>query len=459
MASNMLDSLLYRNVFSTPEMRELFDDKTIMQNWLDLEKALAQTQAELGIIPKEAADEICRKGFVENLDIAAIEEGINKIGHSLVPTLRCFEKICDKGYGEYIHLGATTQDILDTGFMMSIKKGFNVILRDLFDTEAAILSLVDKYAGTIMAGRTHKQQALPITFGYKAAVWASELRRGIERMKDCKKRCFTGQLSGAVGTMAGFGSQAVDISNCGISRVGLDIPDIAWHSSRDRLAELVSVLAIVSGTLGKIGNEIAVMQMTEISELAEGFTEGAVGSSTMPHKRNPTAPETIHMLGHLIRAAAAATFESMFSTFERDGALWKIEWKTVNETVIMAGAIAAKSKKLLSNLTVNPERMKKNLDLLKGLMLSEPVMLVLGEKIGKQTAHELVYQISMKAFETNADFCELLLQNREVSGNLSRTELEKILDPEGYTGQSIYFARKVYSDIMAARKKDGLDAE
>ena len=454
MASNMLDSLLFRNVFSTPEMREIFDDKTIIQNWLDIEVALAQTQAEMGIIPKEAAEEITKKAKVENLDIAQIEQGINKIGHSLVPTLRNLQRICEGNYGEYIHLGPTTQDILDTGFMMSIKKGFDIIYDDLRDVEQAIIDLIDRYADTIMAGRTHGQQAIPISFGYKAAVWGSEVRRNIERMKDCRKRCFVGQLSGAVGTMAGFGERAVEISNQSLNKIGLDVPGIAWHSSRDRIAEIVSVLAMVSATLGKIGNEVCNLQKTETSELAEGFVKGMVGSSTMPHKRNPNAPEALQMLARLVKASMGATYESMFSEHERDGALWKIEWKSANEVVIMTGAAVVKAKKLLSNLTVDEKHMRENLDLLKGLMMSEPLMLALGDKIGKQTAHEIIYEISMETFEQDDSFLEKLLENKIVRDNLSKEELMKILDPAGYTGQSSYFAHKVYDEIKAARKND-----
>lgn len=454
MACNMLDSLLFRNVFSTPAMRKIFDDKAILQNWLDIEAALAQTQAELNIIPKEAAEEITRKAKVENLDIDEIEEGIDTIGHSLVPTLRNLQKVCDKNYGEYIHLGATTQDIIDTGFMMAIKRGFLVIYQDLRDVEEAVLHLTDQYADTIMAGRTHSQQAIPITFGYKTAVWASEIRRDIERMKECCKRDFVGELAGAVGTMAGFGDQAIEVSNRTISRLGLDIPEIAWHSSRDRMAEIVSVLGMVSCTLGKIGNEVAGLQQTETAELAEGFKKGAVGSSTMPHKRNPVIPETLHTLARLVKSSMSASFESMFSEHERDGALWKIEWKSVNEVVIMTGGIVAKAKKLLGNLTVDPQRMRQNLDLLKGLMMSEPVMLKLGEKVGKQTAHEIVYEISMDTFEEKANFIDKLKENKVVSDNIPESELKRLLDPTSYTGESIYFAHQVSKNIKAARLND-----
>ena len=454
MASNMLDSMLYRNVFSTPAMREIFDDKTIMQNWLDLEAALAQTQAEMGIIPKAAAEEITKKAKVENLDISQIEAGINQVGHSLVPTLRNLEHICENGYGEYIHLGATTQDVLDTGFMLSIKRGFEMIYNDLQEVELATIGLMERYADTIMAGRTHGQQAIPITFGYKAAVWGSEIRRDIERMKDCRKRCFVGQLSGAVGTMAGFGERGVEVSSRTLEKLDLDIPDIAWHSSRDRMSEITSVLAMVSCTLARIGREIVCLQKTEFSELAEGFVPGMVGSSTMPHKRNPNAPEGIQTLAKLVKANAEITFDSMLCEHERDGAMWKIEWKSVNEAVIMTGAVVTKAKKLLANLTVNEKRMRKNLDLLKGLMMSEPVMLLLGEKVGKQTAHEIVYQVAMACFEEDRDFLEMLLEKDVIRKNVSREELERVMDPAKYTGQSSYFAHKIAAELTRLRQED-----
>ena len=452
MAANMLDSMLYRNAYSTEEMRTIFDDRTIIQNFLDIEKALAQVQGEMGIIPKEAADEICKKGFVENLDIGEIEAGIVKVGHSLVPILRNFQKKCDNGYGEYIHLGATTQDILDTGFMMSVKRGFEAVYRDALEAEEAVLDLVDRYADTVMAGRTHGQQAIPITFGYKAAVWASELRRDIERMEDCRKRCFVGQLSGAVGSMAGFGENGREISRRVIEALDLDAPDISWHVSRDRLAEIVSVLATLGCTFGKIGQEIVYLQGTVTGEAAEGFVHGAVGSSTMPHKRNPVAPEALQTLSRLAKAGMGATFDSMYQFHERDGASWKIEWMSVNETVMLVGGVAAKGKKLLKNLDVFPERMKANLDLLKGLMMSEPVMLELGKKIGKQTAHEVVYEVSMAAFEEQADFKAKLLENEVVAANMTVAELDALLDPERYTGDCAAIAREVSSSIRKKRK-------
>lgn len=454
MASDMIDSALYRNSFSTPELREIFDDRTMVQNFLDIEVALAQTQAELGIIPQAAADEITRKGKVENIDFAAVEKEVNRVGHSLVPLLRYFQGICDGDAGEYIHLGATTQDILDTSFMLSIKRGFEVTYRDAREAEGYILELVKTHKNTIMAGRSHTQQAIPITFGYKAAVWASELRRDLKRMQECYRRCFVGELAGAVGTMAGFGENGIAVSEMSIKKLNLDVPEIAWHVSRDRLAEIVTTLGILSCTFGRIGKEIASLQSTEVAELAEGFTPGAVGSSTMPHKRNPNGPESLQMLARSVKAGMALSMESMFCEHERDGAFWKIEWKSVNETVIMAGTCAAKAKKLLKNLDVFPAQMLENLNKLKGLMMSEKAMLELGKYVGKQTAHEIIYEISMKCFEQKSDFGEMLLQNEQVAAHLSREDVRRMLDPAEYTGLSSKLAQRVYDNSMKAREMD-----
>ena len=450
----MIDSALYRNSFSTPEMREIFDDRTMVQNWLTIETVLARTQAELGIIPREAAEEIARTGKVENMDFAVLEREINRVGHSLVPVIRYWQSICQGDAGEYIHLGATTQDILDMGFMMSIKRAFAVIYRDARQAEEYLLELVLRHKDTIMAGRSHTQQAIPITFGFKAAVWASELRRDIQRMQECYRRCFVGELYGAVGTLASFGDQGLYIAEESIRQVGLDVPEIAWHVSRDRFGEIVTTLGLLCCTFGRIGKEIASLQTTEIAELAEGFSMGAVGSSTMPNKRNPNGPEALQMLARSVKASMTLSMESMFCEHERDGAFWKLEWKSVNETVIMAGTCAAKAKKLLQNLDVFPEQMKENLNKLRGLMMSEPMMLALGRYVGKQTAHEIIYRISMKCFEEKADFAQELMEDPQVSQHFTPEEIQHILDPGGYTGFSAQLAQRVYDNSTAARRDD-----
>lgn len=453
MACNMLDSSLYRNSFSTPVMREIFDDKQIIKNILEIEAALAATQGEMGLIPKEAADEICKQATEGNLDIPGIEAEIIRVGHSLVPILQAFEKVCKDNLGEYVHMGATTQDIIDTAFIMCMKKGVEVIYKDMLEIEVLMADMAEKYRDTVMAGRSHTQQALPITFGYKVAVWASEHRRNIERLEACMERCFAGEMAGAVGTMAGFGPNGLEVSRRTIERLGLTVPDVAWHTSRDRIAEICTTLTIIAYSFGKMGAELAMLQMTEIGEVAEGFVKGSVGSSTMPHKRNPNTLESLTMLARLIKGNMDAAIESMFCAHERDGALWKIEWKAANEVVILAGSSAMRAKKVFAGLTVNAKKMRENLDIQRGLMQSEGIMLALGEKIGKQTAHGIVYQISMDTFEQNADFCEMLLKNEIVAANMTEEEIRKILDPEGYVGQSGEIVDQVVKNVREAHAK------
>lgn len=453
MACNMLDSSLYRNSFSTPVMREIFDDKQIIKNILEIEAALAATQGEMGLIPKEAAEEICKQATEGNLDIPGIEAEIIRVGHSLVPILQAFEKVCKDNLGEYVHMGATTQDIIDTAFIMCMKKGVEVIYKDMLEIEVLMADMAEKYRDTVMAGRSHTQQALPITFGYKVAVWASEHRRNIERLEACMERCFAGEMAGAVGTMAGFGPDGLEVCRRTIERLGLTVPDVAWHTSRDRIAEICTTLTIIAYSFGKMGAELAMLQMTEIGEVAEGFVKGSVGSSTMPHKRNPNTLESLTMLARLIKGNMDAAIESMFCAHERDGALWKIEWKAANEVVILAGSSAMRAKKVFAGLTVNAKKMRENLDIQRGLMQSEGIMLALGEKIGKQTAHGIVYQISMDTFEQNADFCEMLLKNEIVAANMTEEEIRKILDPEGYVGLSGEIVDQVVKNVREAHAK------
>ena len=461
MPSSVIDSTLFGGGYSTPEVKALFEDRMILQNWLAIEAALARTQADMGIIPEKAAVEIELKANADNMDVQELADGMATIHHTLVPTLRCLQHLCVDGAGEYIHMGATTQDITDTGYMLSIKKAFDIIYRDVLAAQDALLELVRTYRDTPMAGRSHTQQGAPITFGYKCAVWASEVQRGLERMDDCRKRCFVGELHGAMGNMSGLGPLGMDISSRTIRRLGLSVPDTAWHTSRDRMAEICYALSIVSCTFGTIGHELASMQRTEIAEVAEKFGKGEVYSSTMPHKRNPNGFEAIQCLARLIKAEACAAQESMFCDHERDGAMWKIEWKAVTDCIIMAAACAAKAANILQNLQVYPDKMMENLFVAHGLMMSERVMFALGKKIGKQTAHEVVYRIAMDTFVEKAQFRDKLLADPLVAENLSAKEIDTLMDPSTYTGLSGDICDKVLVSISEARarQEDAINVE
>ena len=445
MPSHASESLLYGASFSTSEFLDIFNDHARVQAWFDVEVALAKAQGQLGVIPEEAAQEISQKAVVENVDVSEIGQGISATAHPIVPAIRALEEICDNGAGEYIHYGATTQDVMDTGLVLQIKKSWPIILRDLTGIQDALIKLAKKHRSTPMVGRTHGQQALPLTFGYKCAVWVDEIGRQISRFKEAEARVLSGNITGAVGTMAAFGPKGREIQKIALDHLNLSVPNICWHSSRDRICELANLMTQISGSLGKIAREIYALQQVEFGELAEPHHHGKVGSSTMPHKRNPAVVELAIGLSRLIRAQQVAITDAAFQEHERYSALLRIELAAVPEMMIYSGALLSKMRTVLEKLEVYPKRMRSNLDMLGGLLLSEKVMLALGEKIGKQTAHEVVYEIAMDSFEKEIPFKDALNGDKRVSNNLSSQEIGSLLDPVAYIGES----EKIVDDVLS----------
>ena len=436
MPSHASESLLYGASFSTPEFLDIFNDNMRVQAWYDVEVALAKAQSKLGIIPTEAYEEIARKAYVENVDVQKIGKGISETAHPIVPAIRALEEICEGGAGEFIHYGATTQDIMDTGLILQIKKAWPLLKRDLEAARDALKVLAKKYRSTPMVGRTHGQQALPLTFGYKCAVWVDELSRHLERQSEAEPRILSGNITGAVGTMAAFGGRGQETQREALQYLGLTVPNICWHSSRDRICELANFLTQVAASLGKIAREVYALQQVEFGEVAEPHHRGKVGSSTMPHKRNPATVELAIGLSRLIRAQQVAITDAAFQEHERYSALLRIELAAVPEMMIYSGALLSKMRTVLEKLEVFPTRMRQNLDLLGGLLLSEKIMLALGKKIGKQTAHEVVYEIAMSSFEKEIPFKDALMLDQRVSNHLKEEEIVELLNPEAYIGES-----------------------
>ena len=445
MPSHASESLLYGASFSTPEFLTIFNDHARVQAWFDVEVALAKAQGQLGVIPQEAAQEIAQKAAVENVDVSEIGKGISATAHPIVPAIRALEEICDAGAGEYIHYGATTQDIMDTGLVLQVKKSWPIILRDLTGIQDALIKLAKEHRSTPMVGRTHGQQALPLTFGYKCAVWVDEIGRQIARFREAESRVLSGNITGAVGTMAAFGPKGREIQKIALDHLGLTVPNICWHSSRDRICELANLMTQISGSLGKIAREIYSLQQVEFGELAEPHHHGKVGSSTMPHKRNPAVVELAIGLSRLIRAQQVAITDAAFQEHERYSALLRIELAAIPEMMIYSGALLSKMRTVLEKLEVYPKRMRSNLDMLGGLLLSEKVMLALGEKIGKQTAHEVVYEIAMDSFEKEIPFKDALNADKRVSNHLNSQKIGSLLDPVAYIGES----EKIVDDVLS----------
>lgn len=435
MSVSVFDMQSLQHLWSTEELRTIFGERNRIQKWLDFEAALAIAQAELGIIPAAAADEIASKCRAEAIDIATMSAEIRRIKHSLVPALKQLQALCRKDHGEWVHYGATTQDVVDTGVALQLKEFHAVALRDLEAVGRELERLAVTHRNVPMAGRTHGVQALPITFGHKCALWLDEIGRHHERLLQAAPRVLVGMLAGAVGSQASLGPQAQELERRTLAKLGLGVPAISWAPARDRFAEYANLLAMLGATLSKIGNEFFNLQRNEFGEVEEGFSDGKLGSSTMPHKRNPTSAENLAGLCRPLRYNAALMVEGMVQESERDGIAWKMEWKALPECCLIAGAMLFQAKNLLAGLKVNADAMAANLDKMRGYLLSERVMLELSERVGKQTAHEWIYEASMHGIGAKLDFADAMRQHKGLAELLGDDEIRALTDPAGYLGQ------------------------
>jgi 3-carboxy-cis,cis-muconate cycloisomerase len=450
MPSHITDSIFLKDLYGTDEMRAVFGDHALLQKWLDVEVALAQAEAEIGVIPQEAAEEIARKGKAELIDTGWMKREIDRTLHPIVPLIRAFKAVCEGDAGEYIHWGATTQDIMDTAVVLQIKDAIAIFERRLSELEHVLTDLARRYRDTIMPGRTHGQHALPITFGFKAAIWLDEFGRHAARLEECKPRVLVGQFGGAAGTLAGVAEHGLEIRRRMMAHLSLNTPAITWHVAHDGFAEFANVIAMLAGTCGKTANEVIALQKSEVMELEEPWEEGKVGSSTMPHKRNPMLCEAIVALARLCFNQSRAALDGLIQDHERDWTFNHMEWAYLPELCVMADGAMALTTRVLSGLRIYPDRMRKNLDTLGGLMLSESVMFALGEKIGRQTAHDVVYECAMQAVEQGASFRDTLAANEVVSRHLAGPNIERLLDPTRYTG----LAAEQVDRVLLAMKPD-----
>jgi len=444
----MIDTTLFGDSVGTQEMRLIFDENNMLQSWLNVEVALAKAQSAMGIIPEPAGRIIAAKADISLLDLEAVKAHGKVSGHSLMGLLTEFRKVMDHEYSRYVHFGATTQDIIDTGLMLMIKDGYAIVRNRLGKCMNILSHIVTEHADTVMVGRTHGGHGLPITFGFKAASWLSELGRQMERLTDAQPRILVGNLTGAVGTFASWGDKGLEVQSRALELLGLAVPDIVWHSSRDRIAEVMTLCALLAGTAGRIGRNVYHLSRTEMRELEEP-SKGKIGSSTMPHKKNPVHSEWIMVLERTIRANASICLEVMGQEDEREAARWKNEWITVPETFVMLSGILNHLEIILSGLSVKKEQMLKNTQILKGMLLSEQVMFLLEKIFPLPEAHSKVYAASVRATENDSHLIDELLADEEIAGNCTREQLEKVLEPAGYLGLSSSVALSVRDKVQA----------
>jgi adenylosuccinate lyase len=350
---------IYAHLWGTDETRALFDNDGRTRMWLEVLGALAEAQGELDLIPPAAAAEIAAR-VREPVDLAAVASETRTTGHSTLGLIRVLQRDLSGDARQWVYYGATVQDVSDTWTGLVARRMLDIAGRDLGAIDAALARLAAEHRDTVMLGRTHGQAGLPITFGFKAAVWLAELRRHRERVAQAVPRLAVGQLAGAVGTLSAWGSDGPELQRLVLERLGLGVPEISWTSSRDRVAELVTLLALITGTLAKVGNEIYNLQRPEIDEVAEAATEGVVGSITMPQKQNPERSEHLVTLARVVRSSADLALEGLIGEHERDGAAWKTEWELLPRACGAAAVSLRLGAELLDGLQVNAERMRAN---------------------------------------------------------------------------------------------------
>jgi 3-carboxy-cis,cis-muconate cycloisomerase len=443
MSVSLIDSKVYGGLFTTPAMRAVLSDEARLQRMLDVEAALARAQAKLGLIPVAAAQEITAKADASCFDLAKIGQGTELVGYPIVPLVKALGQACAGDAGRYVHWGATTQDIMDTGLVLQLRDAFELIHQDLTGAEAALVDLARRYRDTPMAGRTHAQHALPITFGFKCALWLAPLQRHAERLARLRGEIAVVQFGGAVGTLASLGADGIRVMEGLAAELGLSTPPIAWHALRDGLVEVAACLGLLTGSLGKIATDVALLMQAEVGEVAEPYREGRGGSSTMPQKRNPIACELILACAKYVRQLAAVMLDAMVQDHERATGPWHAEWIALPQALALTAGALHHARAVLEGLVVDPARMRRNLDLSQGMITAEAVMMALAPEVGREKAHHLVAAACNRAIGSGRHLREELLAEPQITAHLAAERLDALLDPGNYTGLAAAFVDRV----------------
>ena len=451
----MSDELPTAARVSDPGIRALYRLENRWQAWLDVEAALAKTQAELGVIPQEAAEAIARAARLELLDRARIDEGFARTGHTIVPLVWELSRVTGEPYGGWVHWGATTQNITQTGDLVVLRQAHRIFFGLIGEALAAMADLAERGADMPIAGRTHGQHAVPATFGYKPAVWIDEMVRHVERLRQAAPRIFVAMLGGGAGTFASLGAQG-PVVQAGIGRhLGMRPMTVPARTISDHLAENICLLGLLAATCGKIAREIYTLMKTEFGEVEEPVPPGTVGSSTMPQKRNPKLCQDIIAAAAEIRASVPLALEAMQTEHEADRTTSLIMEAAESRASIGMGDVLSRLVEVLRGLRLDPARMRKNLDLGGGLIMAEAVMLNLAAAIGRQHAHDVVYDAAQVAFVESRSFAELLAADPRVTAHLDAKAIETLLDPTAYTGLCAEMARHAVTRARATAAEIG----
>lgn len=428
---------LFESLFYKAEVNKLFSAEAYLSAMLRFEAALAQAQAEQGMIPKTAADSITRCCTLDYIDIPSLIPAIGLAGNPNIPLVKQLTaavKKIDAEASKYVHLGATSQDVIDTALMLQIKAALILIQKDLHQLLNQLDQLAETHRHSIMAGRSFLQHARPITFGYKVAIWMDGLIRSIQRIEQVLQHNLVLQFGGAVGTLAGFGDKALPIASSLAQKLDLTLPPISWHTQRDRLVEVASTLGILTGNLGKIAKDISLLMQTEVAEVFEPSGVGKGGSSTMPHKRNPVGCVAILAAAQRSPGLLSTLFQSLPQDHERATGLWHAEWLPLIELCKITAGALQQALNLTNGLEVDTQRMLRNLELTNGLIYAENVSLALAEKIGKAAAHEHVEGLCKQVVQTGVHLKMLVSADSIVGKHLSDSDIDHLFDPANALG-------------------------
>ena len=441
-----IDSMLYRDAFGTPAMRAIFADRALIARYVAVEVALAKAEARCGVIPNDAARAIAARADASALDLDRLGRDTDNVGYPILPLVQQLAAQCGEA-GRWLHWGATTQDIMDTAVVLQVRDGLALVEADLAAVRAILADLARRHRDTPMAGRTHLQHALPITFGYKAAVWLAMFDRHAERLQQLRPRVLVGQFAGAAGTLASLGDRGLEVQEALMAELGLAAPVATWHVARDGLAETVNLLALVTGSLGKVATDIMLLSSTEFGEVQEPFVPGRGASSTMPQKRNAISSELMLACAKAVRQHAGLMMDAMVQDLERATGPWHAEWLALPDSFMLTAAALHQAKFALGGLVVDPARMGRNLGASRGLIVAEAVMMGLAPHTGRGEAHDLVYAACRHADATGASLADALKERPEITAHLDPAAIDRLTDPANYLGAAPAMVDRVLGSV------------
>jgi 3-carboxy-cis,cis-muconate cycloisomerase len=446
---NRASNQLFDAYFMQPEMREIFSDEGRVQGMLDFEAALARAQARVGLIPPEVVADIELSCDARLFDFDALAIAIGSAGNSAIPLVKALGKQIAARSAEaerYVHMGATSQDVMDSGLVLQLRRAIVLLERDLSRLADAMAEQAQRHAGTPLAGRTWLQQATPVTLGMKIAGWLGAVTRHRQRLNEIKPRLLCLQFGGASGSLAALGDQAFSVAEALADELQLALPEQPWHTQRDRLVEFAGLLGLIAGSLGKLGRDVSLLMQTEVGEVFEPSAPGKGGSSTMPHKRNPVGAAVMISTATRAPGLVGTMLSAMPQEHERSLGLWHAEWETLPELCCLVSGSLQQALQVIPGLQVDAERMAINLQSTKGLVLAEAVSIALAQRIGRDAAHHLVEQCCRRAVEQGAHLRQVLGETPQVSEQFSSDELDRLLDPAHYLGQARHWVERAVAE-------------